>query len=130
MPKLPRGEEFDFRARARTLNQRWLVRGELDRDADDYMRHLESIDPRRLDQSCKNAWRMTELREDTEDPKPWFYAGLFSLATEAETEQFLARHWLTRAAVSAEAKPRDEKVSAATAEKLRRLRDALGSLPG
>ena len=119
-------EAEDFCARARALNARWVVHGKLGTDADNYMRHLGSIDPPRLRQSCENAWRMIELRSDSaEDPKPWFYAGLFSLATKAEAARFLSRHWFTRAAVSAKPGLPGDEVSAATMQKLRTLREAL-----
>src|ERR1041384_2872948 len=41
-----------------------------------------------------------KLREAApEDPKPWFYAGLFSLATVEEARRFLANHSFTLSAI-------------------------------
>ena len=119
----------DLCGRVRILNTRWLVHGGLDRDADAYIRHLEALDPARLARSCEHAWRMLNLRNEcAEDPKPWFYAGLFSLATNAEAERFLQRHCLTRAAVAPDAGPPREAMSAATMQKLSQLRNALARL--
>ncbi len=44
---------------------------------------------------------MCELRPKYVDPKPWFYSGLFSLATHDEARNFLADHLVTLAAVPA-----------------------------
>ena len=111
------------------MNARWIVHAGLNRDADDYMRYLEATDPARLQRSCRNARLMVGVRDRTEDPKPWFYAGLLSLATAAEAEQFAGRHWLTYAAVSREPKPCPYENSDAALEKLYRIREALARLP-
>ena len=42
---------------------------------------------------------MCGLRHQLSDPKPWFYAGLFSMATAAEAARFLENHRTTRAAL-------------------------------
>ena len=100
------------------------MHGGLDRDAENYLRHLEETDPARFERSCRNARRLTDLRKRSEDPKPWFYAGLFSLATPEEAERFAGTHWLTSVAI-AEEDPRLTAESAELVEKLGRIREAL-----
>jgi hypothetical protein len=128
------GAAVDHVAWARRVNGRWIVHHELNRKAEAYLEHLERTTPERLRQSCRNAWLLTRECPPLEDPKPWFYAGLFSLATEAEVRQFLAGHWLVALAVApAEAAsvttPAPENVSDATLEKVRHIREAIARLP-
>ena len=61
----------------------------------------------------------------SEDPKPWFYAGLFSLATPEEAERFAGTHWLTSSAIAEEQDPRLTAESPELIEKLGRIREAL-----
>ena len=110
------------------MNARWIVQAGLDRDAENYMRHLESTDSSRLERSCQNARLLASLREPAEDPKPWFYAGLFSLATPEEVERFIGRHWMTRSAVSAVPLPCPDGNPQAAIARLQRIRDALSRL--
>jgi hypothetical protein len=110
------------------VNATWLVQGGLDATAEEYLRHLEVTDWRRLEHSCRNARRLLEQRDPSEDPKAWFYAGLFSLATPEEIEQFLPNHWMTRAAVMATSVEAPDGVSNAALQKVRRIRDALSQL--
>ena len=42
---------------------------------------------------------MCGLRPPLEDPKPWFYAGLFSLATSEEAARYLQPYRVTMAAL-------------------------------
>jgi hypothetical protein len=81
------------------VNSSWLVRGGLDRNASAWLEHLESSNDERLLPSCESARQMCELRHRMADPKPWFYAGLFSMATAAEAARFLESHRTTRAAI-------------------------------
>jgi hypothetical protein len=113
---------------AKRVNATWLVQGGLDATAEEYLRHLEATDCLRLDQSCRNARRLLANREPSEDPKAWFYAGLFSLARPEEIERFLQNHWMTRAAVMATAVQAPDGVSNAALQKLRRIRDALSRM--
>src|SRR5687768_2219458 len=53
---------------ARKLNSSWIVQAGLDRDAEDYMRHLETSDPPRLERSCQNARLLVDQRPHSEDP--------------------------------------------------------------
>ena len=84
---------------AKTVNDRWIVHHNLNNSADDWMRHLAVLDDGRLTPSCEIARAMCAARDRMVDPKPWFYAGLFHLATAAESRKFLSNHGLTRATV-------------------------------
>lgn len=84
---------------ATRINQRWIVHRGLGKRAEDWLEHLAETDPARLRKSCEMARRMIRRWDEGGDPKPWFYAGLFSTATEAEAEKFLAGHRLTTATV-------------------------------
>lgn len=84
---------------ARQVNARWIVHHGLKDAAQRYMDHLEGLDPARLRRCCERAHRLMTERAATEDPKPWFYAGLFSLATRDEAERFLSDHWFTASCI-------------------------------
>jgi hypothetical protein len=121
---------IDHVAWARKINGRWIVHNQLNRTASAYMKQLEETDPERLMRSCRIAHRLVHALEPTEDPKPWFYGGLFSLATRPEAARFLAEHPLLASVVpalqSAEALPPGvDSVSETTRHKMDRLRDAL-----
>ncbi len=81
------------------VNQSWIVRHGLAERADEWLAHLEQHDNRRLVTACETAQAMCRVRDRSEDPKPWFYVGLFSGATAAEAKQFLANHRLTPASL-------------------------------
>lgn len=85
----------------RRVNRTWIVRNGLAERSEEWLAHLERLGDGRLETSCEIARSMTRLRERSEDPKPWFYAGLFSLATADEARRFLANHRLTPASVPA-----------------------------
>ncbi len=113
---------------ARRVNHRWIVHHGLEENAEAYLNHLQAMDAERLLQSCRRAHRMVHECGMTEDPKPWFYAGLFSLATPPEAATFLKGHWFTAACIlSAPAEPGREpvKLDEQTLAKLRRIREAL-----
>ncbi len=71
----------------------------------------------------------------TEDPKPWFYGGLFHFATAEESKRFLETHRVTKATVPV---MRDDegvklwlgRISEETRELLDRLRNALAEAAG
>lgn len=86
---------------ARRVNRTWIVRGGLDGDAEAWLEHLAELGDGRLERSCEAAKAMCDIRDRSEDPKPWFYAGLFSLATAEEARRFLAGHRITQAALPA-----------------------------
>ena len=85
----------DWVAWARRVNSRWIVRDGFRDDAAAYLDHLARTDPGRLERSCRNAQKMMKRRIHSVDPKPWFYAGLFSLATVGEARSSLSRRWFT-----------------------------------
>lgn len=84
---------------ANRVNHTWLVQGHLKDHAAEWLEYLATRGDERLETSCVIARAMCDLRDPLEDPKPWFYAGLFSLATAAEARRFLAGHRTTSAAV-------------------------------
>lgn len=117
----------------RRVNDRWIVRQSLRKNASAYLDHLAGTDPERLELSCACAKHLTETFGKKEDPKPWFYAGLFRMATPEEAKRFLANHDFTYSAISglAEAKSpflEEAMVHDHTTEKLRRIREALRNL--
>lgn len=123
-------EPEDAVAWVRRVNGRWLARPALKAAASAYLEHLASIDPARLDRSCRLARLLAERHGPAEDPKPWFYAGLFSLATVEEGRRFLAAHAFTRAAVPALAAADPDALdpatlSAKTWEKVLRIRRSI-----
>lgn len=81
------------------VNRRWIVHHGLGERAGEWMNYLSETDPDRLKISCENARSMIRLWDETGDPKPWFYSGLFHNATESEARRFLAGHRLTTATV-------------------------------
>lgn len=120
----------DLVAWTHRVNARWIVHHNLNRTAAAYLTHLAQADPRRLAASCRNAHWMVE-QAGLEDPKPWFYAGLFSLATAEETTKYLAAHWLTNIVTDTSKQVSAtglESVSESTVEKIRRIQAALTKL--
>jgi len=83
------------------VNRSWLVRGGLRENADAWLEYLTKLDDGRHLQSFEAARAMCGLRDPLQDPKPWFYAGLFSLATAEEARRFLSVHRVTKAIVPA-----------------------------
>ena len=83
------------------VNDTWLVRDGLDAAANKWLAHLQDTDARRLAAACAAARAMCDLRDRLADPKPWFYAGLFSVATAEEIRSFIPGHQVTQAAVPA-----------------------------
>ena len=115
---------------ARRINGRWIVHRGLREQAEAWMRYLEAHDPGRLHDACVVAQEMCEHREAEEDPKPWFYSGLFSVATPVEARRFLASHRLTAASVPALADDEEVErwstsVCGETMALVERLREAL-----
>lgn len=116
----------------RHVNGRWIVRESLREDASAFLDSLSATDPDRLRESCRRARSLTSAHPG-EDPKPWFYAGLFSLATEAEAARFLKGHDFTIACIPRIARGglcalRIGEVRPDTADKIQRVRAALESL--
>jgi hypothetical protein len=124
------GNQIDSVPWARRVNRSWIVHHGLKECAQAYLDHLEEKTPSRLIPSCRRAYRMVRLCPPGEDPKPWFYAGLFSLANQEETRRFLADHWFTRSCLLSLAgppgeRPEDPAISSGTREKINRIRHAL-----
>ena len=118
---------------ARRVNRSWFVRGGLDRTAEAWMDHLAATDEARLEQCCETARKMCGIRGKSEDPKPWFYAGLFSRATEDEARRFLREHRVTLAVLPATHDDSEFRtwlagVSGETRELVARLRGAIRDL--
>lgn len=86
---------------AKRINRGWFVRNGLADTAAVWLTHLEQTDPSRLLASCDIARALSRGPDRISDPKPWFYSGLFSLATAAEARQFLTPFRLTSAAIPA-----------------------------
>lgn len=83
----------------RRVNRRWIVRQGLADAAEAWLDHLQEKPDPRLRQVCENARSLVLAGNRLEDPKPWFYAGLFSLATATEARHFLGEHHFTAAAL-------------------------------
>lgn len=114
------------------INRRWIVHHGLGQRAEDWIAHLAKTDPRRLKKSCRIARKMIEAWGEMGDPKPWFYSGLFHLASEDEAKHFLAGHRLTKATVASmsddeEVKTWESGLCAETNALLQRLRIALAA---
>lgn len=112
---------------ARRVNFRWIVREGLRDSAAGYLDHLASTDPARLQRSCRRARRLTDRYGSDEDPKPWFYAGLFSLASGDEIARFLTDHPFTLASLPGHGAavmgfPGPDSVAPSTREKILRIR--------
>ena len=116
------------------VNHTWLVKSNLNQHADAWLDHLASLDDGRLQRSAENARAMCGIRDRLDDPKPWFYAGLFSLASPAEVKQFLATHRITKATVPSMVDDEEvnlwiDRVGPETQELLARIRRGIARLP-
>lgn len=116
------------------INSTWIVNGHLSEHAAAWLNHLATLDDDRLIPSCENARTMCTLRDHNDDPKPWFYAGLFSLATADEARRFLATHRITKAAIPSMTDDPDvllwlDRVAPETKDLLIRLRETLARIP-
>ena len=78
------------------INRRWIVHGGLRESATAYLAELAQSDPVRLRRSCELAMALVHSATADGDPKPWFYAGIFAMATPGEMARFLGDHPLTR----------------------------------
>lgn len=125
-----RDARIDHIAWARKLNGRWIAHNKLNDTAAAYMDYVAAADHERLARSCRLAHLLVHTLEPAEDPKPWFYGGIFSLATRPEASKFLVGHPLLASVVPALQKgdrlPSTlESVDGTTRRKILRLRDAL-----
>lgn len=115
---------------ATRVNRSWLVRSNLNDHAEAWLKHLAGLDDGRLLKSCEIARALCAARQPDDDPKPWFYAGLFQLATAAEAKSFLDTHRVTKSLVpTMEEDPEVQlwldRVGPETRELLARLRQGL-----
>lgn len=82
---------------ARRINRTWLVQGTLATDAETYLAVLEQQNAEVLQEVCARAVKAArQASAEHRDPKPDFYAALFSRATEADRQRFLKDHLWTR----------------------------------
>lgn len=112
------------------VNRSWIVHNNLNDQADAWVNYLGELGDGRQEHSCEIARTMCDLRDPLDDPKPWFYAGLFHLATAAEAARFLDTHRVTKATVPTMAEDESvhlwiNRISPETRELLERLRHAL-----
>lgn len=112
------------------VNRSWIVHSDLNQHADAWLAKLAALDDGRLLKSCQAARAMCALRRPEEDPKPWFYAGLFHFASAPEARQYLETHRLTKATVPSMADDESvrlwlDRANPETGELLDRLRAAL-----
>jgi hypothetical protein len=117
------------------VNAQWTVREGLRASAAAYLDRLASIDPERLQRSCCRARRLTDRYGTSEDPKPWFYAGLFSLASGDEVRHFLTEHHFTLATLPGHedelpAFLGPDGVATSTWEKILHIREGVAGLAG
>lgn len=115
---------------ANTVNNRWIVHNNLNNSAQDWIDYLAALHDGRLLKSCEIARAMCSLRDRLDDPKPWFYSGLFHLATAEEARHFLPNHRVTRATIPAMADDEAvllwlDRINPETLKLLDRLRNAL-----
>jgi hypothetical protein len=127
-------DRIDHVAWVRRGNSRWIVHHGLGKNAQAYMDHLQENDPQRLAISCRNAYLMVQQADPMEDPKPWFYTGLFTQVKPEEARTYLANHWLIAMCVGLADTPEKslvklDAVSELTVEKIRRIREAVDRLP-
>lgn len=132
-PESPSPDGAEAVAWVRRVNGRWIVHEAMRGCAAGYLDHLEQTDPERLRRSCRIARHLAESQGVAEDPKPWFYAGLFSLATPDEARLYLADHAFTRSAIPALAETMPnvlsrETVSGETWAKIGRIRAAVAEI--
>lgn len=83
--------------KARRINQSWIVRGQLRETAERYLDLLEDERPQDLAEVCALAVAAArKASREQRDPKPDFYASIFSRATPEERANFLQNHLWTR----------------------------------
>jgi len=112
------------------VNSRWIVHHGLKESAHSYLNHLQSTDPERLVNSSERARAMVRACHPGDDPKPWFYAGLFSQVSTEEAARFLDGHWFTASCIPSlptefGERMRPREVGSDTDAIMRRIREVL-----
>lgn len=125
--------ELPPREWARRVNRAWIVHGGLADHAEQWLNHLANLNDGREESACAAAMKMCDLRNPMDDPKPWFYAGLFCLADNGEAKQFLLTHRVTKAVVPSmrgdeEVRLWEERAGEETHALLERLREGVRSI--
>lgn len=83
--------------RAKRINRTWIVRDGLAENTRRYLAMLEDHRPDVLARVCARAVQAAHAASaDTRDPKPDFYAALFSEASPEERTVYLKDHLWTR----------------------------------
>ena len=117
----------------RDVNSRWIVHRGLNESTEAYLANLEATDQARLITACERAARLIHECGPDEDPKPWFYAGLFSVSTVEEAKKYLTGHWFTAECVPSlagqlERGTAPEQIGPETEAKIARVRQAVSKL--
>jgi hypothetical protein len=95
---------------ARMINRRWIVHGGLADRAEEYLDHLEKHRPETLAEVTAKAVAAAKSESAAgKDPKPAFYAALFSQATHEERNSYLRDHFWTRL-LSVELQERERRI--------------------
>lgn len=82
---------------AKRINRTWFVNGWLAETAERYMTYLAENQPDVLEEVCEHAVAAAKTAShEGRDPKPNFYATLFSRATPNEQDIYLKDHIWTR----------------------------------
>jgi hypothetical protein len=118
---------------ARRVNRSWLVRSNLNEHSEAWLDYLAELDDGRQLKSCEIARALCDRRRPEDDPKPWFYSGLFQLATAGEAKCFLDTHRVTKALVPAMAEDPEvrlwlDRVGPETSELINRIRQNLAQV--
>ena len=87
----------DAIACAKRINRTWITKGGLAESTEKYFCHLEEVRPNDLEAVCREAVQAAKnASNEHKDPKPAFYASIFSRATREERNDFLKNHFFTR----------------------------------
>ncbi|MDK3157879.1 hypothetical protein QPK87_15040 [Kamptonema cortianum] len=92
--------------KVKMINLKWLTKGDLSEDAHKYIARLEKENFDQVTHICHVALACArEASARKLDPKPFFYAGLFSRTTPEERQELLGNNKVTFALVESIDKP-------------------------
>ncbi len=98
----PEHNSEEVNHKVKMINLKWLTKGDLAEDAKKYIDRLEKQDFERVTHLCHVALACArEASARHLDPKPLFYAGLFSQTTPEERQELLGNNKVTLALVEA-----------------------------